>query len=82
MNKSLVISIKSFCSKRNLADRIESLIECSNLPNTLQECTVQYPIRQTDLTTLAKEASVQWTAQFNPRPVSIDDFERLYEKVF
>ncbi len=69
-------------SKGNLADRIESLIECSDLPNTLQECSVQYPIRSTDLANLAKEASVQWTAQFNPRPVGIDDFERLYEKVF
>lgn len=69
-------------SKGNLADRIDSLIECSDLPNTLQECSVQYPIMSTDLPSLAKEASVQWTAQFNPRPVGIDDFERLYEKVF
>lgn len=73
---------QEFYSNGNLADRIESLIECSDLPNTLQQCTVQYPIRSTDLSTLAKEASVQWTAQFNPRPVGIDDFERLYEKVF
>lgn len=69
-------------SKGNLGDRIESLIECSDLPNTLQECSVQYPISSTDLPTLAKEASVQWTAQFNPRPVGLDDFKRLYEKVF
>ena len=73
---------QEFYSKGNLADRIDSLIECSDLPNTLQQCTVQYPIRSTDLATLAKEASVQWTAQFNPRPVGIDDFEKLYEKVF
>lgn len=73
---------QEFYPKGNLADRIEFFIECSNLPNTLQDCSVQYPISSKDIATLAKEASVQWTAQFNPRPIGIDDFERLYEKVF
>jgi alcohol dehydrogenase class IV len=27
---------------------------------------------------LAKMASQQWTAQFNPRPVAQNDFESLY----
>ncbi|MCG9126091.1 iron-containing alcohol dehydrogenase [Candidatus Poribacteria bacterium] len=72
---------KELYSKGNLVERIESLIECGDLPNTLQQCTVQCNIRSTDLSTLAKEAAVQWTAQFNPRPVDIEDFERLYEKV-
>jgi alcohol dehydrogenase len=31
---------------------------------------------------LAEEAARQWTAQFNPRPVSIEDFRKLYEEVF
>jgi alcohol dehydrogenase len=32
--------------------------------------------------TLAEEASKQWTATFNPRPVTQDDFISLYEAAF
>ena len=31
--------------------------------------------------TLAAEAAQQWTAGFNPRPVSAADFEQLYTEV-
>ena len=30
---------------------------------------------------LAKEAAQQWTATFNPRPITAEDFEQLYEEV-
>ena len=67
---------------RNLADRIAALKQISNLPNRLRDCPVQCPIAQTDILTLAKEAAAQWTAQFNPRPLDIDDFVKLYEQVY
>lgn len=66
----------------HLADRIEVLMKVGGLPNTLQNCTVQRPIRLTDITTLAKDAATQWTAQFNPRSVHPYDFMRLYEEVY
>jgi len=31
---------------------------------------------------LAEEATRQWTATFNPRPLSKDDFVKLYERAF
>jgi alcohol dehydrogenase len=31
---------------------------------------------------LAREAAEQWTAKFNPRPVSAADFEQLYTTAF
>ena len=33
-----------------------------------------------DFPALAEEASRQWTAQFNPRPIAAGDFARLYEE--
>lgn len=66
----------------NLADKVETLMQTGDLPNTLQDCSVQHSVRATDVPTLAKEASVQWTAQFNPRPLDIHDFVRLYEQIF
>ena len=66
----------------NLADRIEALMQTGDLPNTLQDCPVQHHIKSTDIATLAKEAAGQWTAQFNPRSLSIHDFMRLYEQIY
>ena len=66
----------------DLADRIVELRDIGNLPNTLRECNVQYTIEKTDIPTLAKEASEQWTGQFNPRPLNRQDFTKLYEAVF
>lgn len=66
----------------DLADRIDVLMKVGDLPNTLQNCLVQRPISSTDIATLAKDAATQWTAQFNPRSVSANDFMRLYEEVY
>jgi len=30
---------------------------------------------------IATEAAQQWTAQFNPRPTTAPDFERIYEEI-
>ena len=35
-------------------------------------------IPRTDLAKLAEEAGGQWTAQFNPRPITAFDFETIY----
>ncbi|RKU19918.1 alcohol dehydrogenase [Candidatus Poribacteria bacterium] len=75
-------SYNELFSVGNLADKVETLMQTGNLPNTLQDCSVQHSVRSTDVPTLAKEASVQWTAQFNPRPLDIHDFVRLYEQIF
>ncbi len=39
----------------------------------------QAGVRPVDAPALAEEASAQWTARFNPRPVARADFERLFE---
>ena len=66
----------------DLADRITTLKQIGNLPNRLRDYPVQYTIGTADLPTLAKEAETQWTAQFNPRPVNVSDFMKLYEQVY
>ncbi|MCY4402571.1 MAG: iron-containing alcohol dehydrogenase [Candidatus Poribacteria bacterium] len=66
----------------NLADRIETLMNAGDLPNTIRQCDVQHAAKTTDITILAKEAATQWTAQFNPRSLGIHDFVRLYEQVY
>lgn len=58
-----------------LARRIADLMRVGNLPTTLSECGVSpgiFPV-------LAEEASQQWTARFNPLPVTETELLRLYE---
>jgi len=38
-------------------------------------------VRQADVERLAQEAAQQWTAGFNPRPVTVSDFVSLYQAV-
>ena len=66
----------------DLADRITKLKQVGNLPNRLRDYPVQYTIGTTELLTVAEEAATQWTAQFNPRPLNISDFIKLYEQVY
>ena len=66
----------------DIADRVTALKQIGNLPNRLRDYPVQYTIGTADIPTLAKEAAAQWTAQFNPRPLDIRDFMRLYEQVY
>jgi len=58
-----------------LAERIVSLMETAGLATTLGECGVSGGI----LPVLAEEASQQWTARFNPRPVADGDLLGLYQ---
>jgi alcohol dehydrogenase len=58
-----------------LARRIANFLRVAGLPATLTECGVSpgiFPV-------LAEEASQQWTANFNPRPVTEADLLQLYE---
>jgi alcohol dehydrogenase len=57
-----------------LASHVESLFARTGLPRTLSECGVTPDA----IPELAEEAAGQWTAQFNPRRLSTQDFEALY----
>jgi alcohol dehydrogenase len=58
-----------------LADRIAELTSAAGLPGSLKECGVSNTI----LHLLAEEANQQWTARFNPRPVTESDILKLYQ---
>lgn len=57
-----------------LADFVSELVELSGQPTRLRDCDVQTEL----IPTMAAEAAKQWTGTFNPRPVSIAEFEELY----
>ncbi len=59
----------------DLAVRLEELLDASGLAARLSKFGAP------DIASLSEEASRQWTATFNPRPISANDFERLYESV-
>jgi alcohol dehydrogenase len=58
-----------------LARRVTALLKAAELPTHLGACGVSRSI----LPLLAEEAADQWTARFNPRPVTEADLLRLYE---
>jgi alcohol dehydrogenase len=58
-----------------LAQHITDLLRRAGLPTRLADCGVADGI----LALLADEAAQQWTARFNPRPVTDTDLLRLYE---
>ncbi len=58
-----------------LARRIGELMRLAGLPTRLGNCGVTAGI----LPVLAEEANQQWTARFNPRPVTEKDLLGLYE---
>lgn len=58
-----------------LAARVEQLLAAAGLPRSLRDCGVSQGI----LPLLAEEANQQWTARFNPRPVTEADILSIYE---
>jgi alcohol dehydrogenase len=58
-----------------LAQRLAGFLREAGLPTRLTECGVAAGI----LPVLAEEANQQWTARFNPRPVTEADLLALYE---
>jgi alcohol dehydrogenase len=61
-----------------LAHWVSGRLESHGLPSRLSEVGVSAE----DIPGLASEASNEWTAQFNPRPVAVQDFMSLYEAAF
>jgi alcohol dehydrogenase len=57
-----------------LVGRLQALLTAAGLPTSLADCGVAAD----DVPELAAEAAAQWTASFNPRPVSAVEFEQLY----
>ena len=58
----------------DIADRISELLWEARMPRTLTE----HGAKEEYVTELAEMASKQWTAQFNPRELSVDEFASLY----
>ncbi len=58
-----------------LAARLTRMLDAAGLPKTLKEVGVSDGI----LPLLAEEANQQWTARFNPRPVTDADILRIYQ---
>jgi len=61
-----------------LVGHLEALLDTAQMPRVLSECGVERSI----IPVLAEEAAKQWTASFNPRPITTADFVRLYEAAF
>jgi alcohol dehydrogenase len=59
-----------------LADRFQGWLHLAEIPSTLTAAGVD----AAKIPLLAEEASRQWTATFNPRPITAPDFERLYRQ--
>jgi alcohol dehydrogenase len=59
-----------------LIDRFGEILALAGLRVGL----AQFGVTREAIPALAEEAARQWTANFNPRPVSADDFARLYEE--
>jgi alcohol dehydrogenase len=61
-----------------LATEIDALLRAAGMPVRLRDCGV----RADAIPALAAEAARQWTAGFNPRPVTDADFIMLFEAAF
>jgi alcohol dehydrogenase len=57
-----------------LVGQIESLLDLAQFPRSLAELG----LKKSDIPTLAEEAARQWTANFNPRPITAAGFKALY----
>ena len=61
----------------DLASTVESLLDQAAIPRRL----AAYGISEKDLQDLSEEAARQWTAQYNPRPVTAADLLQVYREV-
>jgi alcohol dehydrogenase len=60
-----------------LLARLRSLLRVAGAPAHLADCGVT----ESSIADLATDAASQWTAQFNPRPVTAEEFRTLYRAV-
>jgi alcohol dehydrogenase len=58
----------------DLADRVSELLWEAQMPRQISH----YGVTEAEIPALAEMAMKQWTAQFNPRPLTVDDFAALY----
>lgn len=65
-------------SAEHLAERIAGFGRTAGLPSRLRDLAVP----QSALRELAPLAAAQWTASYNPRPVSSADIERIYHQAW
>lgn len=65
-------------STQALAKHIDDLKALADLPLRLSD----HKINSTDLPTLAKEATAQWTGTFNPQPLDETTLLHLYESAY
>ncbi|MEO6035303.1 MAG: iron-containing alcohol dehydrogenase, partial [Verrucomicrobiota bacterium] len=61
-----------------LVEWLHSILELAGMPLSLAGRGINHD----NISELAAEASAQWTANFNPRPVSAADFVKLYQAAF
>lgn len=61
-----------------LVAEVQTLLELAKMPSTLDQCGV----KEKDLSMLAAEAAKQWTAHFNPRPITEADFLQILKEAF
>jgi alcohol dehydrogenase len=61
-----------------LIARLDMLLHLTRLPRWL----VDRGVERAKIPALAQEAASQWTAAFNPRPMTVDDFVQLYTAAF
>ncbi len=59
----------------NVRERVLALRRAARLPERLGDCGIS----AASIPELAEDASREWTGTFNPRPLTVRDFERLYE---
>ena len=65
-------------SVADLVDRLKGLMAEAKFPKRLREAGVEAD----QIPLLAKEAAAQWTAKFNPRTITEEDFRDLYNAAF
>jgi alcohol dehydrogenase len=63
---------------KKLIQQLEALLNLANMPSSLAETSAGADV----IPELAAEAARQWTAQFNPRPATAEDFQALYLAAF
>jgi len=61
-----------------LANRIIELLDLASIPKSLRE----HQIPAEKLPHLAELAAKQWTAHFNPRPLSEADLHAIYQSAY
>ena len=60
-----------------LANRFTELLKMAEMPTALTDLASEEELKE-NLETLAQEASQQWTGTFNPRKMSMADFQQVY----